>query len=261
MSTPPNQRLFIDIIDSEYLKIKEKNQAYSIRAFSKKIGLSPSTYSQFRRGKRKLSPKSTEKVLLALGASEDDSKKTALALHREALRKKKSFLKQRTLDEWTFSIISKWYYFAILSLLECKDVDARPASVADKLNISTGEATEALDRLFQLGLVGKYRNGEYFVTGEEFYSSDNIPAVALKNRHRDHLNLARTALEEQSVEERDFYSMTMAIDPNNIPKAKKLIREFQQKICRLLERGQQKEVYVFSSQLFALTQQRKKVDK
>jgi len=47
--------------------------------------------------------------------------------------------------------------------------------------------------------------------------------------------------------------MTMAIDPKNLPEAKKLIREFRKNLSVLLEEGTKTEVYDLNIQLLPAT--------
>ena len=50
----------------------------------------------------------------------------------------------------------------------------------------------------------------------------------------------------------------MAIDPNLIPEAQKMISDFRRKLCAFLEQGNRTEVYAFAPSLFRLTKKKEK---
>ncbi len=65
-------------------------------------------------------------------------------------------------------------------------------------------------------------------------------------------------LKQVPLEKREYTSITMAIDPKNIPRARRLIDRFQDKVVAILESGEPTEVYNMNVQLFPLTQIREK---
>lgn len=65
--------------------------------------------------------------------------------------------------------------------------------------------------------------------------------------------MAEQSLDNDAVDTRDFVSITMAIDVDKIPEAKRRIREFWSELRQFLEFGSKKEVYQFSAQLFPLS--------
>ena len=66
------------------------------------------------------------------------------------------------------------------------------------------------------------------------------------------LEKAVVSLEEDPIEERSITSMTMAIDPEKLPAAKKMIREFNQTLCQFLENGKRKRVYNLGVALYPI---------
>jgi len=77
--------------------------------------------------------------------------------------------------------------------------------------------------------------------------------VSIQRSHQQTLALAAEKL-SVPLELRDYTSMTMAINPKNLPKAKKAIEDFRNNIVKLLDKGEASEVYTFACQLFPLTQ-------
>ncbi len=65
--------------------------------------------------------------------------------------------------------------------------------------------------------------------------------------------MSKSKLDDVPVEFRDFSSMTIAVDPEKLPEAKAVIREFRQKMASLLRDGNKTEVFQFALQLYPLT--------
>ena len=63
---------------------------------------------------------------------------------------------------------------------------------------------------------------------------------------------ADPTIETQDPIDRDFSGVTMAIDPKNLPKAKKMIADFRRELMTTLEAGDRSAVYHFSAQLYRL---------
>jgi hypothetical protein len=80
--------------------------------------------------------------------------------------------------------------------------------------------------------------------------------ASLQWAHQQNLALAAEALMRLPVELRDFTAMTIPLDPHLLPKAKTLIRQFQDDLAELLEAEPGTEVYKFCTQLIPLTQVR-----
>ena len=79
-----------------------------------------------------------------------------------------------------------------------------------------------------------------------------ISHSAARKRHRQTLEKAIVALENDPVETRSMTGMTMAVDPKKIPVAKEMIRDFNRKLCEFLESGDRTQVYELSISLFSL---------
>ena len=162
-----------------------------------------------------------------------------------------------------FTIIEKWHHFALLSLIETKDFKANTAWMAKRINISENEVKLALDRLQRLGLLEcNARKTKISLTGGPLITSDNISNQAVKRSHYEDLKFAEGVLDNVNVEARDFTAVTIAIDSKKIPKAKKMIREFQDRLSQYLESGEKDEVYKMTFYLYPLTDvETKKLEK
>lgn len=238
-----------------------KNRAFSLRAFARRLGVSPSSLSEILNGKRRVSKRLATRLTerLCLAPAERDAL-LSLFPEKTGTGGAEEVGKDYTLlSADRFHAISDWYHFAILSLAETKDFRAEADWIAQRLNIRVGEAQSALDRLLRLGLLAQNAKGKIVPTGAHFSTTDDIQNLALRRAHLKNLDLAHVALEEDPVELRDFTAVTMAIDPSRLPIAKRMVREFQDRLSAVLETGERTEVYKICVQLFPLTKEKGRV--
>lgn len=244
------------IISEEFLNIKARNGSYSLRAFATRIGLVPSAVSEILSGKRRITKKMAKKILERLSVPPDKTAKIIGSLNLEKIERndrtdEKEFLRVN-MDQ--YHVISEWYYFAIVSLAETEGFKGNSKWIASRLNIPIRDAEVALDRLERLGMLKKV-GGKLVSTGLQFETTSDMANLSLRKNHYDNLELAKKSLETDDVLKRDFSSMTMAIDPKQLPEAKKLIKNFRRKLCAYLEAGSKKEVYRICVQLFPLSKE------
>jgi uncharacterized protein (TIGR02147 family) len=226
-----------------------KNPSYSLRAFAKKLALSPAALSEILNSKRKVSIKKAQEILTRLNLNPEESFEIISQLNKKFAPKKNHT--ELNMDQ--FLLISEWYHFAILSLAETKKFKADSQWIAKRLGIKSQEAEGALERLERLGALIRNRKGELKASGQPLSTPDNIPSSAIRRQHSIMLNKALDSLDKDQIDQRDFLGVTMAIDPSKIPLAKKLLREFVGTLCSTLETGEQTEVYRFNSQLLPLS--------
>jgi uncharacterized protein (TIGR02147 family) len=230
---------------------REKNPSYSLRAFSRALGISPTTLSKVFRYERNLSPRNLQKLGVFLELSPFEIEK--LSLRKMAKRVEPT---ARRMAEDEFHLISDWFHFAILNLAKIPSSRFDAGWISRRLAIGRVEANGALKRLERMGLIEK--KGRRLVrTSARILTTTDVPSRALKKFHRQQLNLAIEALQNVPVERRDITSVTMAVDPARLTLAKKKIAEFRDLLSDFLEGGEKKEVYLLSFQLFPLEQREK----
>lgn len=240
-----------------------RNPSFSLRAFSRKLSVSPSALSEILNGKRRISRKLAERLVHNLCLSPKEGQGLLdlfVDKHPEKDGDKTYQSPYIELSTDQFHVISEWYHFAILSLAETQDFQSEPRWIADRLNIKTQDAQTALERLERLGLIEKGPRGKLRPTGTGYSTSDEVRDMGLRKAHGQNLEMARRSLEEDPIENRDFTATTMAIDVSKLPLAKKMIREFQDKLCTYLESGTKREVYKLCIQVFPLTFRKEAAD-
>lgn len=247
-------------LQNQFQDRRKRNPNYSLRAFARTLKIPASSLSQLLLGKRPL----TLKAALKIADRFDISPRERQEFLQSVIEEKTSVLqlsqkeqRYQELENETFTAISDWYHYGILSLGEIKPNYCDPVWVSDQLGISRREAKDALERLFKLGLLKKVGRGFKQCTGPLDIQSPNR-SLALRKYHRQNLQMAENALDNEPMDFRDFNSITMAIDVSKIPEAKKAIKRFRDEIADILESGNPSRVYTLAIQLFPISKIQKK---
>lgn len=248
------------VLKDRLAEAQQSNPRYSLRAFSKKVGIHFAALSAIMNGKRLVSVKIATRIADSLEL--DPQERTELlALFPQP----KSKLKQSRLtgiakpanyiqmDEKQTSLAMEWEYFAVMSLLQCSEFQSSIPWLAHRLNVSQSRMKEVIDRLLDAHLLLVDENGNFSRPKENFRTPDDVSALTIKKAHEQTLQLARESLFRDPIETRDFTFVTVAVNTQKLKCAKELIRKFQDELCDFLEEGPRTEVYRLSMQLFPLT--------
>jgi uncharacterized protein (TIGR02147 family) len=252
-------------LKAELDKRASNNPLFSGNAFAKKIGLSQSYLSLILTDKRSLTEKSARIISKSLNLSpseidyltllvkKENSKDSSVKKHyNDELQK---FRHQNQVDEINlekFKVISDWHHSALLELMTLKNVAHTDRAFAKRLSLDVPTVREALKRLEQLELIKKENNRYVRSDKGNLATPTDISHEGLRNFHRQILKKATLAIDEQSVKQRVFSGMTMSIDVDKLPQAKKLIENFKNEMSHLLEVETKTKVYQLSIQLFQL---------
>lgn len=241
--------IFDDIregLKREFDRRKAANKKYSLRAFAKSIDLPPSRLSEFLNKKRFPSQVHLEKINQALGASWNLQLTSINHIENKT-----------TFSEEQLEVITNWLYPAILTYLKEKRSGYNTDQLADFFFTSSQNMQNVLNSLQELKLIQKKENLYYWQPGPE-RSTDQISNNALRKFHQKNLDIAKEKIESVPLEERDFSSTIMTIDPSKIDFAKKEIKSFRRKLCTILESGNKTQVYSLNIQLFPLSKNESK---
>lgn len=242
----------------EGLSLKQRNNPhYSLRAYARDIGIHPATLSQIINGKRGLPFKDADFVArkLNLGPKEQ-------ALFKESLLQKKSALEnikvsaedsRVLLDDSYYRIIAEWEHYAVLELFNLADFRRTRAEVAIKLDLTSNRTDVVINNLLIAGLIELDTDGLLVKVHADVKTTEDISSQALRDSHKEALELGKSKIDSVAVEMRDFSSSTLALDVSKIPEAKLIIRDFRRKMAALLSQGEKKEVYQLAIQFYPLT--------
>jgi uncharacterized protein (TIGR02147 family) len=256
---------FREYLTEELARRCERNPRYSTRAFAKALDVDVASLSRILAGKQIPSYKICESVFVKLGLSPTMQKKF---LKSVAAKQKATGLKRiapafknlgadseerRDLTTDIWRVIADWYHGAIMELTFTKDFNSDPKWISQQLGISEVEVKLAIKRLIRLELL-ELKESVLTKTIAQVSSADkNVTSSAHKRLQKQVLKKAVDSLENDDIEIRNMTSMAMAVDPQNIPQAKKMIQSFSRELCAYLESGKRTQVYQLGVCLYPIS--------
>jgi uncharacterized protein (TIGR02147 family) len=253
----------------EYLEVElarriKQNPRYSLRAFSKALGIDAGNLSRCLNGHASMSFSTAEKIVSAMNLTAHDR---ASFLHSLAMAKKsskaldpQSSVKSKVgqtphveLDLETFEAITDVYHYGILELTYLEQFSSDPNWIAAELGISSIEAKLAIKRLVKVGLLREV-NGRLEKTVKPILKTKPgvTTSAALRRQQKHVLRLAIEAIENQPISQRCNVSMTIPIDESKIETARERIVKFIDDLCLELSSGRKTKVYQMGVSFFSL---------
>jgi len=244
-------------LQSELMERCRRNSSYSLRSFSALLEMDASSVSQILAGKRQPSSKVMEKICNRLNTRSDVTaafiKECAYKNSSKKINVDEPITDYKVMTEDVVTFLSNWYYIAILELTYIDSFESKPSVIANMLSLTTAEVKVAIERLMRLGLLseenGSIKKTDKFLTN----FAPGQTSAAHKELQRQVLNMALDALDNIPQEDKDITSMTMAIDIDKLPEARKKITKFRRELCEFLEDGKQTRVYHLGLQLYPIS--------
>lgn len=228
---------------SEYWKDKKsQNSALSIRSWAKQLGLkSHNPLYEIIRGKRNISKNFIPKFINNLNLSFKEGRyfEIMVDLQKSKTSEEKEFYLQR-LNEYSpkkklrmkeldsFQYLKNPIHTLLLELSDLKDFKADLNWIKDRLKFKTTliEIDNALNVLLTLGLMKNHESKGLVKSQQHLYTKPDREDEALKQFHINVMDMAKEAVKEQPVWEREFNSYSINIKKNMLPDAKEKIRSF-----------------------------------
>lgn len=240
-------------IERELSRRVAANPRYSLRALARATKVDVSVLSRILGNKLLPSPKVAERLVHNLGLAPSERGKFLQSIHLKRHRNTLATVMKEagvSLDEEMMEILSDWYHIALLELTQTKGFRNDSRRIARQLGITELEAKLSVQKLLRCGLVEERGDKLVRVEGMLRTKDKSRTTAALRRRQEQVLRKAVHSLVNDPLEERSHTAVTMAIDEAKLPEAKRLISEFNKKLCELLESGPQTRVYELSVALF-----------
>lgn len=242
---------------------KQVNPKLSLRSIAKRMKIPSGRLCEILSGKRRLTDYYLEKACAALKLSPvemEQIRKTHYHL-TESRQSHKPY--GQLLNDNQIQNLSDWRPYAVMSFLgtvpyeELTKKANSPTSqipwIAKKLGLAEQDVSSVIKLLADLSLIHWEENG-WRPNHRNMSTGYDIPNKWIQNGHLRDLELAQRKLFAVPVPKRDFSSITIAIDPKDLTKAKKMIREFRREFSEVLERGEKHDVYQLSIQFFPVSE-------
>jgi uncharacterized protein (TIGR02147 family) len=238
-----------------------------MRSFNSFLGFkSPSTVSSLFNGRRNITPNLARRISqsLNLDAVEtrylelicqiknetDENIKSGLIDMVQELRPDLTYY---SYGNDIFKTMKNWYHMTILTagrLNKFKEGLSQTLHKRLRGNLAPIDIKQALERLERLGFVSK--DGTSFKTNEKVSFGDKLPDLAIREYHKQSLELAKTAIDEQNMSERDLRASTFGIKEDDYQKAIELIKKCHSQLLEL-ESEDADHIYQINTQFFQLT--------
>ncbi len=237
----------VSILNRELTEIKKKNPRYSLRAYSKKIGVGFGSMSDLINRKRSLSPQLGKKILEKLALEKAQVQRFSDQINKEIAKTVTLVPREAQL------LVENWYYFAILNILALESCPKSNSEIADRLGLTETTVERGLASLVDWGFLLKSES-DYLVVTNDWETSDGIPSESIKKSHLGSLDLARKAVLNLSVEQRDLTSFVFNGNSEQLDKVRGEIRKFMKKVNKQMSVGQSDSVFKINIQLFPIDQ-------
>ena len=243
-------------LKQKFLERQEARPSLSMRAFAKRLQLSPGHLANLISGKRHFTTPAAKKIAEHLELSPGEREEFFSVISFSAKKKKISAtdgvpeVSSHFIDDDQFKLISDWYNFGVLSLISVKGASSDTKWIAETLGITVQEAAASLVRLEKLGLL-QIEDEKLVPVVDYVHTPSNVPSSALRQHHRQILGRAEKAIDHVHVERRHYESTTLAIASDDLPVLKRAITEFQNTVKNIVGTTRDKDmVYTMSVQFF-----------
>ncbi len=258
-----------DFVSFELRKTLENDE--TLKTLSEKLNLkSPSLLSMIANGKRLPSEAVLEKLfnVWKTGAKERKFLRLQLQLEKKHQKGKEALSLMQEIKKLNppsafyklklkqIESVRDWHVLVVRALANNPEFKADPQWIAERLRnkISPKQARAALTLLIDRGLLAQdAKTGKITVCQDYIETTHEIPSEAIRHHHRGMLNRALEALNEQSVAERLFNSITLNFKPEDLEAAKKRIVEFNRAFHDEFGNNESEMVYQLNIQLFSHT--------
>jgi plasmid maintenance system antidote protein VapI len=232
------------ILHTYLKKKKETNPNYSLRSLAKHLNVPSGRLSEILTQKRRITDTQLVKWLQNLGTQNELKKELSSLL--------KSLKKSVVISKEDIAILENDLHFAVLSLFETSNFKFDYDWIAERLNTSHDEIKLIFQNLEKVGLVIK--NGStYERCQRSVKTTQDIPSSALRQSVKKSILNGLDRIDSTDVCLRDISSITLAINTKKMHLAKKRIQKFRSDMAKILESGEQTEVYNLNIQLVPVT--------
>ena len=218
------------------------------------LDIDSSTLSALLRRKRPLTAKQAQKLIAALDI-QDPALAQNLLLGTISSTDAPPSHAYNELNLEAAEVITSWEHYAILSILKLDGFRPTSRNISARLNIPLGITIECLNRCAKLGLISPEGDTWKLIT-ENIGFTPNVPNQAVREHHKQYIQMAKDSLDRVSVHKRDVSGITMAVCSAKLPEARRMIQDFRRNLSAFLETGPKDSVFRLNVQLFPLTQEK-----
>ena len=221
---------YLEFLNDEYHRRLARNTKYSIRAFSRDLGLRPNAFSDILNLRYGLSSAMAYSIAAKLKLNAEDAAyfvslveikhgRSFATRNAAEVRLKKIRNKSGLFDaskENHPELFSHWYQPAILEMITIFKGQLDEQLIAKTLNITPKQAEDGLKNLMTLGLVSLEKSGLYSRRVDFVAAESPQPKASIRSFHKQILQLAMSAVDEQPITSKKSISTTISFNSKNV---------------------------------------------
>lgn len=258
-------------LQAVYQKLKEQMERYSYLQFADDLGFSQTNVVHLViRRKRKLAPKSVERIMDALELKKTERlyfetlvkyahartpRKREIYFDRLHQLKAKSLL--TSLDQSQMEYYSAWYHPVVRELVAMPGFDEDPDWIAARLtpHITPEQARRSVELLLSLNLIVRdAESGRLRLTQNVVSTGNEIAAMSVARYHQNVIELGRESITSIPARRRDISAVTVCVSEQTAQAMKAEIQAFRKKLLMLAdEAGPGGQVFQLNIQFFPFT--------
>jgi uncharacterized protein (TIGR02147 family) len=189
-------------------------------------------------------------------AKTDDDREVAWGKVQHALAKSQNASAPRLLTDLHREILSEWHHLAIRSLIEMSPESGDWEALGKRLHPPRTAAVvrKSVKLLEKGGLVDKRPDGLWYATEKAIATPAEVANPAVRQFHRECLDLAKLSLESIASDNRNVTGLTIGISPRTYRFVCERLTELREEIARLADSDDQADrVYQLTLALFPLS--------
>lgn len=228
------QKKIINQLTTEFEKRRESNPQYSLRSFSRNVGINDSTLSQIMRGKRKITDKTFNHIAAALNLDVEQLMKT-------------NRLKVKYLDAKKAKAISHWKYDAIIEYLEAFPY-TNINTLSNFFGLHAMETQSAITLLQELGFISKDKSPKNLIGTSSTISDPKVECVAGQQYQKNLLEKSIKSVDEVAKVHRDHTSIVIGISDDDLKDVRQIIADTRKKIMKIINNSESTKSNIYAMQ-------------
>jgi transcriptional regulator with XRE-family HTH domain len=234
---------FREFLQHQFEVRVQKKRGYSLRAFSRDLGFSPSMISEVLSGKKRLTLKAAYRISEKLKLSKVEEQRWIQSISSPALPK----ASVRSLANDELAILSDPQGFVVLALFGIHPAGMTVERVTRALGCFRYQAQEWLNRLERLKCIT--RQGKSYALAQEFVmGGDQNPSDAVVRFHQTLLHKNAERLARVPKDERDLLAFVLPLDSSDLDLIREEIRKcFEEIRVRYGQKSTANRVYNLQS--------------
>lgn len=237
------------LLQQKFEELKSTNPRFSLRALATKAEISPGHLSEVLSGKRPISRSHLEKLIRPLRFSDTDIQFAYERLKVAEELQKVANEPERILTNEDFAQIAHQDYFNALAAMDLSSSQLNAEYISKKIGLPVEQTKNILQVLTSLGVIKEDTKGSLYKTLRSISTQKDIPNFDIQAFHDNSLEQTQKTFRDIPVEQRDMIHVSMAVNPEHIPFAKKELEKCCKKVYAKLSQGEKTAVYRLGIQL------------